>query len=174
MIFVDVETTGIDRVKCGLLSIGAITLDGKHELHLECRPNPGLMISSEALAINGQSKFALFDRDLSENEAVKLLIHWACMYEEKPILAGYNLNSFDVMFLHKAWNGTFNMDWPLGRRFVDVHSIAYALHSRSFSADELSRFLDIEPEAKPHNALSGARHARKLYFKLRKEIHERY
>lgn len=169
MVFIDIETTGIDREKCGILSIGAIALDGMNTFYQECNPG-NVLVTEDAMAINGQKIRDIKNRKVSSCQAVTFFVSWA-LQRENPILAGYNLASFDVMFLHKAWNGTFNMDWPLGRRFVDIHSIAYGAWDKSFSSDGLSRRLGIEPEKKPHNALSGAIQARNLYLKMLKTLY---
>ena len=51
---IDCETTGLDRLRCSLLSIAAVLEDGS-TFYRECRPEPGCQVDREALAVNGYS-----------------------------------------------------------------------------------------------------------------------
>lgn len=170
IIFVDIETTGIDRQKCGILSIGACTKKGQDYFYQDCIPNEGSLIDDKALKVNGKTREFIFNNPLActEKEAVSRFMDWCYRQFVNPILAGYNFNQFDALFLHKAYDGTFNMTWPLGRRFIDIHSIAYFSFGSSLSSDQLSTYLDIKPEERPHDALNGAIQARLIYNKLEK------
>lgn len=172
VIFVDIETTGVDRQRCGILSIGACMERNDDYFYIDCIPKIDCLIDDKALEVNGKSKESIFDNPeaCSEKEAVSQFISWCRYRSSNFILAGYNFNQFDAPFLHKAYDGTFNMTWPLGRRFIDIHSISAFCFGASLSSDRLSEYLCIEPEKKPHNALTGAKQVKLMYKKLEKLV----
>lgn len=55
--------------------------------------------------------------------------------------------------------------WPFGHRSVDLHSVAFAKLGKSLSLDGILQAVGLQPEPKPHNALTGARLERDA-FKL--------
>lgn len=168
MIFTDIETTGVDRVNCAVLSIGAVKEDGS-EFYDKCRVIYPTYISMEALRINGETLESVNDKTRkTPYELISSFVMWSgAGLDKKKVLAGWNIGSFDALFLSKAWDGTFNMEWPFSNRFVDIHSIAYFLLGKSLSSDNLAKELGISEEERPHTAINGARQARKLFIALK-------
>lgn len=165
MIFVDIETTGLNPGLNCIASIGAITEDGEHEYYKECYVSPNKFITADSLEINGFTMAQLKDRDKPpEMVLVHDFFKWCESFGEK-ILAGVNVAGFDVQFL-KFVSDECGSKWPFSYRTVDVHAIGYALFGQSMSSDEMSDVLGIDKEKEPHNALRGARHARDLYEQL--------
>lgn len=172
LLFIDIETSGLDRLKNNMISLGAITEDGQHTFYHECRLEPGEPCSDEALAVNGFTRESVFDQSKPTKEALyHFFASWVKglqeMYGYKEfILAGENIGGFDAIMLRKAYDGTINFgkDWPFGHRFIDLHSVAYLATSKSQSLDKSLEALGLPPEVKPHNALNGAKAARDLYM----------
>jgi DNA polymerase III epsilon subunit-like protein len=181
LIFVDTETTGLNRLTDNILSLGAVTEDGKNEFYMECRLNEYEGFSDEALAVNGFSKHEIYsdskaDRRGLYNNFSLWVKHMEKLYGEKPILAGENIGSFDMIMLSKASNNmdeiTFDSkrDWNFGHRFLDVHSVALVVTGVSQSLDKSLQFFGLPPEKRLHNALSGAKAARDLYMECMKYV----
>ena len=62
------------------------------------------------------------------------------------------------MILHRIYDGTFDMSWALGHRFLDISSLLYLKTGKLLSSREIPKFLGIEPESDLHSGISGARH----------------
>lgn len=157
MIIVDIETTGIDPLKNSIVSIGAVDFETADEFYIECQAIPDREIDEYALKINGFTKEQCFDpRKPTAEEAYKKFLRWTSD-NRNVILGGQQIGSFDARFLihmHERCNlGKF----PFGHRSVDLHSVAYAKFGLSLSLDAILQKLGLAPEARPHNALNGAR-----------------
>jgi DNA polymerase III alpha subunit (gram-positive type) len=170
-ISVDVETTGTDPVKNGIVAIGACNFSNRKEIYIENKIRPDALISDEALNINGFTRDEITQSyKIDEYSALCELIDYA--NENKlTIIVGKNPN-FDYNFLKEIWlrNNENLKGFPFSYRVIDVTSfvITSCLQARNpipekgFSSEFISNILDIEQEPKPHNALSGAR-MNKLY-----------
>lgn len=170
MLFVDIETTGVEPGLNSIASIGAITEDEQYDYYGECHVAPSRIINKRALDINGFTRNDLTDkRKPSEISLVHDFFKWAKNTGE-TLLAGVNVAAFDVQFL-KLISNICGSDWPFGYRTVDVHGIAVAVFRQSMSSTELSDVLGIPREKEPHNALRGAKHALALYKALLARIH---
>lgn len=58
LLFLDTETTGVDRTKNGIVQIaGIVEIDGeiKEEFNIRCRPYPGQTYTTEALTVIGKT-----------------------------------------------------------------------------------------------------------------------
>lgn len=167
MIWVDVETTGLDRTNAAILSIGAIHYPSMSEFYIECCPTGFFEIDLEALTINGLKP----NKDnVTPKIAVDKFIDWAKHECDDILLAGHNIGNFDALFLHKAYDGTFNMNWIFGRRFIDLHTVGYTVTGNSLSLDGILSYLGFPKEPKPHNALVGAKAEMRCYFELLKRM----
>lgn len=168
MIFVDIETTGIDRINCQLLSIGAVKENGD-EFYDKCRVCYPVHISMDALRVNGETIQSIYDKNRKDSYSlVSSFVSWGgAGLDKQEILAGWNIGSFDALFISKAWDGTFNMDWPFAHRFVDIHSISYFMLGKSLSSDKLANELGVPEEERPHTAINGARQAKRLFTALK-------
>lgn len=171
MIVIDIETSGLDPMRHSIVSIGAVHLPeppyGRSErFYRECRIDFGTEISDEALKING------FTRDgiqsplkISVKEAVSDLFDWAKGFEDRTP-AGMGVH-FDIGFLRAAAN-RHGLEWPFGRRTVDLHTLIYAWYLRmgipipsesglsKLSLNKALESLGFAPEPTPHNAMTGA------------------
>jgi DNA polymerase-3 subunit epsilon len=167
MIVLDVETSGVDRDKHSLLSIGAVDfLKPERQFYIECRVFDGAHISEEALLVNGFSKQeAINTQKMSEAEAVVKFLEWA-LKSEIHTIGGQN-PFFDVSFIQKGAERA-SIDFPLAHRILDLHSIVYFHMMRrgitppvkngrsNINSDTIMEYVGIGAEPKPHNALNGA------------------
>lgn len=168
MIVVDIETSGVDPRKHSILSIGAIDFkQPENQFYEECYIFEGAEISPEALAINGFTENEIKDpKKKSLEEIIKLFIEWITPIENK-ILAGHN-TFFDLEFLRHSFL-RYNIDWKLGHRIIDLHSICFAhclqknipipiKNGRTdLNLDKILNYVGLPDEPKPHNALTGAK-----------------
>ncbi len=167
MMVVDIETSGDDPEVHSILSIGAVDFGRPgNTFYGECRIRQGAHFKDEALAVNGFSEREINDPEkMTENELVELFAEWVKGVEDATI-AGHNVH-FDLAFLRHAVR-LYRIELSLGSRIVDMHSLAYAsmmsnglpiplqLNRTAITSDTVFRYVGIEEEPTPHNALTGA------------------
>lgn len=167
ILVVDLETAGLDARKHSILQIGAVWLTGgEGEFSMDCRRAEGTLIDTRALEVNGITPERADDPALpDEGTAVQRFLAW--LGPLPCLLAGLN-PSFDRAFLQEAqYRKTFPAQTVrrFPHRVLDLHSLAvtYALAkgdpvpSRGYYTDEIYAVLDLPPEPRPHQALTGAR-----------------
>jgi DNA polymerase III epsilon subunit-like protein len=168
MIVVDVEASGVDPFKNSVLSVGAIDLSHPTEqFYGECRLWDGAHIDPAALECNGFTRQEITGgTKQSEAELVKAFLLWISNREDHTT-AGQN-PSFDRDFL-KAAAERAKINWPLAYRTVDLHSVCIAHmisrgitpeiknHRTNLDSDAISKYVGLPAEARPHNALNGAK-----------------
>lgn len=159
MIVLDIETTGIDPLRHCMLSLGAVDFDTGDEFYGECQVYPDRIIDDFALGINGFTREQCTDKNKPYPFGLYVsFLMWAAGRE--PLLAGQQVGSFDAKFLrviHDTYNGEVIAPWPFGHRTVDLHSVAYSKFRKSMKLDEILVACGLDPEPKPHNALTGAK-----------------
>jgi DNA polymerase III epsilon subunit-like protein len=175
MIFADIETTGVLPGIHDICSIGACLLDKEDTFYVECKIPPQKVANTNkyAMKVNGFTKDdLLIQSKLTTAEAYKKFLVWCTSHfsMNDMLLAGINMNQFDAEFLkweheRALTEGIITFRWPFGYRFIDVHTLVWAATGLSANSDKMSAALDCEPEQKPHNALNGALHTRKLFKK---------
>lgn len=168
MIVLDVETTGTEPSLHSILSIGALDLDEPtNQFYDECRMWDGAKIEKAALGVNGFTEEGARDASKkSEAELVKAFIAWATDRPKNWTFAAQNV-SFDYEFVRAAAKRA-GLDFPFGKRTLDVHSIAWLhmtergvripVESRGslLSSGFILRYCGLPEEPSPHNALTGA------------------
>src|SRR3989344_5615496 len=144
MIVVDMESSGLDPSKNGLLSVGAVDFSNpSNTFYGECRLWEGGHIDPEGLAVNGFTEEEVRDaKKQTEGELVRAFLSWTETCPEKTI-AGQN-PSADRDFLRASAHRS-HIDWQFAYRTIDLHSIAY-YHM-------LKRGMEI-PTKHEHSALS--------------------
>ncbi|MBI5803813.1 3'-5' exonuclease [Candidatus Pacearchaeota archaeon] len=168
MIVVDVETTGLSPWKNSIVSIGAVEFENpKNRFYAECNVWEGAEINQEALNVNGFEEYEIINNPdkLSTKETIQKFIFWTEKIKDKT-LAGQN-PFFDRDFL-SASAKRFEIEWTLGRRIVDLHSLCYAHHLKigkgvplvgdktDLNNDKILEYVGLPSEPKPHKALTGA------------------
>ncbi len=169
MIIVDIETSGVNPNKNGMLSIGAVDLDSNQEFYLECQLTEGREVEPIALEINGFTLENIKDQNkLSDTEALLTFCRWTERFKDK-MLGGHNIGHFDILFLEEIWSridsgflGGVKPKFPFSHRTVDSVTLGYALFKKSLSLKDLCLELGVEPENKTHNALDGARKCKEI------------
>ncbi len=177
MIILDIETGGLDPNKHALLSIGAVDYETGEEFYGECRAYkdyPGFaddLIDDFALGVNGFTREQCHDVTKQWPHSLYMqFLYWAAIQKKRDLfLAGQQVGAFDIPFLKKvasdARHGIVPV-WPFGYRSVDLHSVAFAKLGKSLSLDGILQAVGLEPEPKPHNALTGARLEREAFKRL--------
>lgn len=172
-VVIDLETTGLDPERCGILEIGAVKANGDR-LYLTVALERGRRVEAEALECNGIDPL-----DLSRGlNGIDFAIKELCDFLEKThdgrwIMGGKN-PQFDYGFLQENWPvcSYKELSHLISRRTIDLHSIAYAESIKSgalmedLSIDDTYRLFDLEPEPRPHNALRGALHEMECFRRL--------
>lgn len=178
LLFVDVETGGLDHEKHGLLEIGVIAvIDGvvKDKLafyvrydsfYYKCEP--------EAMAINNIDLKDVKELGFTPMQAGKALNDFVRrVFEgEKPILVGHNV-SFDKGFLNQQIYKDCGlvMDDHISHRMIDTCSLIWGLIAagkvslKSASSSAAFEYFDITVNAR-HRALGDAEATLTLYNKL--------
>lgn len=177
MIIVDVETTGMDASRHSIVSIGAVDFSyPANHFYKECRPFVGAEVDPVSLSLNGFTleQLSSHDRPALE-EVIRDFVTWAQECTEQT-LGGMN-TFFDRNFL-RASTGRYHMDWPFGRRIVDLHSVCYthmlALGKRpplveqrtGLTNDRILSYVGLPEEPRPHNGLVGARMEAEAFSRL--------
>ncbi len=166
MIVVDVEASGLDFARHSILSIGAVDFSNPlRRLYVECRAFDGAELDDNSLKINGFTRSEATDVEKpSDREAIMKFKQWAEKCNDRT-LAGHN-TSFDRDFLDAAAR-RYMIPWKFGFRTMDLHSVCYAHmlcrgdpqtkeNTSALTSDEVSRYVGIPSEPKPHIAINGA------------------
>ena len=186
LIFLDVETTGVDCPASGLIQLaGLIEIDGaiadKFDFHIQ--PFPDDAISDEALAVSGAKREDLVGYELPRDAFSKLLTvldKYIDRYDRKDKfhLLAYNAK-FDADHL-RAWFEK-NDDKYYGSWFwhppIDVMGLAAAelMDNRqslaNFKLPTVANAIGVAfDEGKAHEALYDAEVTREIFLKLRKPV----
>ncbi len=186
--WIDLETTGIEPTKNGIIQIAGIVLDdvGKElaSFNYPVRPFKGQIVSQEALRVNGKSIEEIREYP-KPNEVYKSLLNTFTelvnKYDknDKMFFAGYNAY-FDMQFLRTFWEN--NNDPYFGSLFwfppLDVMILAgkHLAHQRhqmpNFKLGTVAKKLEIEfDEEKTHDAFFDISLTIKIYETIyRKEV----
>lgn len=192
MIVVDVETTGLNAYKNSIVSIGAVEFENpKNQFYDECYVEDDIEIDPGALQVNGFSLEQVKDRTKkSLLVLVQEFLDWVEPIKDKT-LAGHN-TYFDASFLRAATTklkkNPDDHKWPFGRRYIDMHSVAYAIAKQTgakmplkygvsnFWSGGVYEFVGLPLEPDPHNGLTGAKMEAEAMSRLiyGKGIYEEY
>lgn len=178
LVFLDLETTGLNPWEHGIIEIGAVKPDGQ-TIEIRCSPRAGASIDDEALAVNGSSRVEILARTIPCFQALRSLAQWLGEPPEGMswIIAGKNPR-FDYDFLRWVWNHyvseinfTDFPEMPFGHRVFDLHSLVYAWAiargwNLTDNINDIYELLGIHKEPRPHHALQGAEHARAAFAKM--------
>ena len=175
LVFVDVETTGLDPDIQEVIQIGCVVVsqewsaDGKpefkmiEEFELKIKPINIAVADKVALRINGYNETDwVFAYDLKQAMEIFAKKTADC------IMIGHNV-CFDFMFIDKAFKKS-GVENKMHYHKLDTISIAFAkLHSEGdadrFSLNFLCEYFKIENK-KAHTALSDSRATFEVYKKL--------
>ncbi|MEM7601607.1 MAG: exonuclease domain-containing protein [Verrucomicrobiota bacterium] len=179
LVVIDLETTGTDPQKHGLVDIAARLvfdeLDRSSEFSQVCEPPSGTVWDSGAWAVNGRLPERCDPGEVdpnwtSEEEAIHGLIGWLGA-SEKVMIAGINPH-FDRDFLIvRGRRYHLDLEAMFSHRVFDLHTLAVfaalqRVKSLNQTSSEIYRTFGEEPEADPHTAEEGVRREWELISKL--------
>jgi DNA polymerase III epsilon subunit-like protein len=186
IIVLDLETSGLDPMEARILEFGAVALGadlepiddegGPAEFQVDVRWDGSGFWCHKAAEVNGLTREECMDHDLvAEHEALAMFFRWVERVRgvRRVMVAGMN-PQFDHGFLtaaaRRAWRRRDYSDLPerlrmlVSHRMLDMHSLGVARAIRQGTADlhrlhtdGIYEMLGMEPEPKPHRALTGAR-----------------
>jgi len=182
MIILDIETTGLDIKKCGIVSIGAVDFaDPTRQFYIECHIRKSALVAPEALAVNGFTEAEIYDSSkISEIEAIERFLTWTVESEDQT-MSGLHVASYDLPMITEVAS-SFGKAVNLGKRAVDLHSVCVAQllkrglalplkdHVSAVNTDFIHPYCGLPKEPKPHNALTGAKYEAESLSRL---IHEK-
>lgn len=131
LVFLDVETTGLNVVRDRILQIGLVRLhkNGAPPEEFATLINPGIPISTESMLIHG-----ITPKDLANKPTFRQVAQKIWDFIGNADLAGYNSNRFDVPMLMEEF-ARVGMEFDLGkRRLIDVQRIFYKMEPRTLKA----------------------------------------
>lgn len=191
MIVIDIETSGLDPNRHGIISLGAVDFEKPdHIFYSECRVFDGADIDEQALVVNGFTESDITDPSKQDPKVLILAFTEYAKLCSDTTLAGMNPGVFDIPFLEKAAQRE-RLNWTFARRSIDLHTLCYA-HMRmqripvpiknKHSGINLARILEyvgLENIDVPHHALGDAKLtaeciSRLLYNKPLLEEFKRY
>ncbi len=189
MIVVDIETSGVDFIKCGIWQIGAVDLENPENQFLEeSRIDDKEIVTGSAMKVTGKTEEEL--RDKGKQPQKELLEHFFDWCKKAKIKNFVCQNpQFDTTFLilKSQKNG---LEYPFNYRAFDLHSIAQIRYlqikkkllikeSRSdMGLGNILEFCGMEDprtkleegivikEGKPHNALEDAKLTAECFSRL--------
>ena len=130
IVFLDLETTGVDPAKDRIVEISLVKVqpDGSKEVKTR-RINPGMPIPPESTAIHG-----IADDDVKDEPRFEQIAKSLAAYMEGCDLAGYNSNRFDIPVLAEEFlRAGVDVDLKK-RRFIDVQNIFHKKEKRTLVA----------------------------------------
>ena len=130
MVFLDLETTGINIVTDRIVEIALLKIhtDGREEEKL-FRINPETPIPEDASKIHG-----IYDEDVASEPTFKEVAKILAKFLEGCDLAGFNSNRFDIPLLAEEFLRA-EIDIDLKRKkFIDVQAIFHKMEKRTLAA----------------------------------------
>lgn len=130
LVFIDLETTGIDVVNDRIIEISILKIEpGGKESSYTFRVNPTIPIPEAARNIHGIS-----DEDVKDEPKFSEIAKTIAKIMEGCDLAGYNSNKFDIPLLAEEFLRA-DVDFDLKKRkFIDVQVIFHKMEQRTLAA----------------------------------------
>ncbi|KAA8922638.1 exonuclease domain-containing protein [Thermoplasma sp.] len=168
MIFIDVETTGLDPIKCSMISIGAVVYERPSiRFYMEARPDPGAVVEDGALAVNGFTREYIYSLGNAMYDMIQAFSEWYAENSSDYTIAGYNVD-FDISFIgQECITNSMRMiriDRKIDLKVLFESSDLY--HGGRRRLDDLLMALGLGTERRPHNALNGALAEAEAYSRL--------
>ena len=130
LVFIDLETTGVDIVKDRIVEIALLKLkpNGQSEVKVH-RVNPTVPIPAEATAIHG-----ITDEDVKDKPTFQEIAKSLANMMEGCDLAGFNSSKFDFPLLAEEFlRADIDFDFQK-RKFIDVQTIFHKMERRTLEA----------------------------------------
>lgn len=130
MIFLDLETTGVDPSKDRIVEISLVKIgvDGSKDVKTR-RINPQMPIPASASAVHH-----IYDADIADCPTFKEIARSLATYIDGCDFAGYNSNKFDIPVLVEEFlRAGIDIDFKKAN-FVDVQNIFHKMEQRTLVA----------------------------------------
>lgn len=125
-VVLDIETSGLDRTRCGVWQIGAIDLNTMEEFLQESRIDNDDFIESDALIVIGKTEEDLRDEQkISQRELLDNFYRWIEKKSMRNVLC--QNPQFDVAVLEMRAK-KYGIKKTIQHRAFDLHTIAQAMH----------------------------------------------
>ena len=178
MMIIDIETTGVSPIKTCIVELASIKIEKPKVFYQKlCRIDPGDIIESQALEINGQSIEGARDlRRITQKEMLIDFFSWADKQGDF-FIAGHNIGSFDLNFL-KTKSEKYGLKFPFQLRVLDLHTLAQFKHFQingKFLTDNGKSLMDLPAVLKfvgmtdnrnKHNALEDCKLEAEAFSRL--------
>ncbi len=181
-IVLDIETSGIDKVRCGIWQIGAVDLNTMEEFFDECKLDDEDIVSiagnKTLYEIVGKTEEELRDKNKqSQKELLEKFFRWLEERKMKNLLC--QNPQFDVGFLEiKARE--YELKIPFHFRSFDLHNISQIKYhdlygkfmirkNEDYSGMDLTnilKFCGLEDNRTTHNALEDAKLTAECFSRL--------
>ncbi|MBI5803207.1 3'-5' exoribonuclease [Candidatus Pacearchaeota archaeon] len=193
-IALDIETSGLDKVNCGIWQIGAVDLNTMEEFIEEARIDDDDSVEEDSLKVIGKSEKELRNKEKqSQEELLNKFFRWMESRKIRNVLC--QNPQFDVALIEIKAN-KYGLKKTFQHRAFDLHSIAQTLYSifnkklllrngKDTDAMESNMNLtnilnfcglpeerrithsgEILKEGKPHNALEDAKLAAECFSRI--------
>ena len=125
-VVLDIETSGLDRIKCGVWQIGAIDLNTMEEFLEEGRIDDDDAIENDALLVIGKTEEYLRDEEKqSQKELIGQFFKWISGRAMRNVLC--QNPQFDVSVIEIRAK-KYGLKKPIQHRAFDLHTVAQAMH----------------------------------------------
>jgi DNA polymerase III epsilon subunit-like protein len=180
-VVVDIETSGLDFIKCGIWQIGAIDLETGEEFLDEARIDDEDEYRNDGdkplFEVIGKTEAELRDESKqSQKELLKKFFKWFEKREMKNLVC--QNPQFDFAML-KLKAEKYKLKIPFHHRAFDTHSIAHAIYykkNKKFLTDDkdysklglknILKMCGMQDNRKEHNALEDAKLTAECFSRL--------
>ena len=175
-IVLDIETSGLDFVKCGIWQIGAIDLNTMEKFLEEARIDYEDKVEDEALMVTGKTEEELRDENKqSQKELLKSFFKWI----DGKLIKNFLCQNppLDIGILRIRAN-KYGLKYPFHKRSFDLHTISQMkFHdlNKEFSIKgdisdldltNILNFCGIEDKRGAHNALEDCNLTAECFSRL--------
>lgn len=159
LVFLDIETTGINEDSDEIIEIGAIKVSDDEEIEFHRLIRADVHIPDEVRKLTG-----ITDEMLRNGTVLETSIRDLAVFIREAVLVGYNL-SFDIRFLNKAFS-KYSLE-PIHNKTLEL--MLEAKRRNSFQANykfkTTLKEYNIEKEP-PHRALEDAKLMYQLFIQM--------
>lgn len=128
-VVLDIETSGLDRARCGVWQIGAIDLNTMEEFLQESRIDNDDFIESDALLVIGKTEEDLRDEQkISQRDLLANFYKWIEKKAMRNVLC--QNPQFDVSILEMRAK-KYGIKKTIQHRAFDLHTIAQVMHLKN-------------------------------------------
>jgi DNA polymerase III epsilon subunit-like protein len=189
MIVLDIETSGVDFLKCGIWQVGAIDFkDPKNQFLEEARIDNEDVVTESSMKVTGKTEIEMRDqRKQPQKQLLENFFEWGKKIKIKNFIC--QNPQFDTSFL-KIKASEYGLEYPFHFRAFDLHSIASLkylqikgelLIGKEYSGMDFSKVMEfcgledprvevegdvVVKEGLPHNALEDAKLTAECFSRL--------